>query len=177
MAPPPFLKNLSDRQLAATNSHWKLPPCHKPIEALEHFLNSQQLEPRQTHTVQLKHTRKMAAETAVLALLPAKSPFLLFYVWCCHSQIAALYILLECQVLICDDSWLFFPFFFILICIFIVNLLSDRTINCKMRTLFCSVKVWQSLWASPWHRIRKIIVLLGMHGIIVQKIDTALCVL
>lgn len=33
----PPLKNLSDRLSAATNSHWKLPPCHKPIGALEHF--------------------------------------------------------------------------------------------------------------------------------------------
>lgn len=29
-----FLTNLSHRQLAATNSHWKLPPCHKPLGAL-----------------------------------------------------------------------------------------------------------------------------------------------
>lgn len=87
LPPPPQLHFWricqTDRQLAATNSHWKLPPCHKPIGAVEHFFkNSSQLESRPTYTVQPKHTRKMAAETAVLALLPAKSPSHLSQVLC-----------------------------------------------------------------------------------------------
>lgn len=176
MAPPPFLKNLSDRQLAATNSHWKLPPCHKPIEALEHFLNSQQLEPRHTQYSWSTLERWQRRQLCWLCCQQSPPSF-------CFTFDVAIHRLLHCTFYWNVKCWFvmivdyFFHFFFILICIFIVNLLSDRTINCKMRTLFCSVKVWQSLWASPWHRIRKIIVLLGMHGIIVQKIDTALCVL
>lgn len=36
--------------------------------------------------------------------VPPPSLCHMFYVQCCHSQIAAVYILLECKVLICDDS-------------------------------------------------------------------------
>lgn len=136
------------------NSHWNLPLCHKPIESLEHFLNSQQVEPRPTHTVQLKHTWKMAVETGVLVLLPAKPPLLLlvtsFYVWCCHSQIAALYILLECKVL----WWFFFPFF-ILICIFIVHLLSDRTICVRWGHFSVKFEKKHRLWKSLWPKIQE----------------------
>lgn len=75
----PLFTNLSDRQLAATNSHWKLPPCHKSLGALNHFfyfyfLSWQPLESRPAHVTQPKHTRKTTEETAAPALVPAKSP-------------------------------------------------------------------------------------------------------
>lgn len=50
-------------------------------------------------------------------LLPScgQLPHHRFYVWCCHSPVATLYILLECKVFICVDSLTVFLFCFLLI--------------------------------------------------------------
>jgi len=163
VAPSPFEECVG--QSAATNPHKTASSSSAKRSTwafilLIFFTLSWRPEPRAPLTLQLKHIRKMAAALASFQASPPPLPLSMSQVWCCRSQIAALYILLECKVLICDDGYFFHSFSFLLRCIFIVNLLFDREPPVYDEDTFILFKCLREtlMFNILGHKFRKIIV-------------------